>query len=383
MNKLRVVHLGGYAGDGWLSIARYQRELSRGLEALNGNRSIELTSVAPEPGGFINRLSSAGPLGARTASYWSRFVIYPRQLPRIPGAIYHLMDQSLSYLVDSLDPARTVITCHDLLHFPLQDRMQRISVWPWASNRLYRFCVGKLPRCAAIIAVSDQNKNDAIRYLGCEPERIRVIYEGVSPAFLKPPDPAQVASLQASLRLTGEFILLHVGVCALYKNLEGVLQTLRELRRALRRPVTLLRVGPSLAPAQRRLARQLGIAGAIREAGIHGDETLPALYQLADCLVFPSLYEGFGLPPIEAMACGLPVIASNRGSLPEILGDAALLVDPEDPVAIARAVQRVLEDAALRQTLRARGFKRSSQFRWEHCAEETLAVYRSVQERAA
>ncbi|MBI3317978.1 MAG: glycosyltransferase family 4 protein [Candidatus Omnitrophica bacterium] len=382
-DKLQVVMLGGYAGDGWISIGRYQRELSRGLEALSQiEEPIALTAVAPRPPSWVDRLSSSGPAGARVASYWSRFVVYPRQIPHSPGAVYHLVDQSLSYLVNYLDPARTVITCHDLLHFPLWDRRRQGSPWPWVSDRLYRFCVRKLPACAAIIAVSQRNKEDAIRYLGCDPRRIKVIYEGVSPAFSNPPDPGQLASLRAQLKLPAGPLLLHVGVPTFYKNIDGLLLALAELRRRLREPVTLLRVGPGLTPVQRRLAGRLGLTEAVREVGVHGDDTLPALNHLADCLVFPSLYEGFGFPPLEAMACGLPVVASNRGSLPEILRGAALLVDPEDPGAIAQAVQRVLEDADLRQELRRRGFEHSRGFRWERAAEQTLAVYRSVLEHA-
>ena len=378
MDNLRVILLGGYAGDGWISIGRYQKELARTLQALPGEPRLELTSWVPDPGPVFNGLRSAGPLGAKAASYWSQFVVYPRHLSSVSGDIYHFVNQSLSHLLGKLDPSRTVITCHDLLHFPLWRQRRRQSPWPWATDRFYRFCVGQMARCARVIAVSQKNKEDAVKYLGCDPARITVVHEGVSPAFRAAPDPRRVEELRAALKLPPGPVLLHVGVPVFYKNMEGLFRALAELRHRLRCPATLLRAGPPLTRSQEQLAQTLGIADAVREMGFQDDRTLTLLYRLADCFVFPSLYEGFGFPPLEAMACGLPVVASDRGSLPEILGDAALLVDPENPLAIAKAAQRVLEDPALRERLRARGLERSKPFSWERCAEETLEVYRQV-----
>ena len=377
---MKVLLLGGYRGDGWISIGRYQRELLGGLRKLEGDQAVETSSLHPEPGPWMDRLSSSGILGRHLASYWTRFVFYPRQIRPAPGVIYHLMDQSLSYLVGVLPPDRTVVTCHDLLRFPLIQQMRRGSPWPWASDRLYRYCVGRLPDCAAIIAVSQRNKEDAVRYLGCDPNRIHVANEGASSAFWNPVDPDRLNRYRSELNLPAGQVLIHVGVPTVYKNVEGLLRGVAVLRRRFRKPFCLLRVGPLLNDAQRQLASQLGVSSLIKEVGTHHDDTLPLLYHLSDCLVFPSLYEGFGLPPLEAMACGVPVITSDRGSLPEVVADAALKVNPEDPNALADAMQRVLEDPSLRQALRARGLERCRQFSWEEHARKTAAVYRAVEQ---
>jgi len=116
--------------------------------------------------------------------------------------------------------------------------------------------------------------------------------------------------------------------------------------------------------------------------GFVADEELPALLSAAEAFVFPSLYEGFGLPPLEAMACGTPVVASRAGSLPEVLGEAALLVPPDDPGALEDALARLLDDGALRATLRERGLARATEFTWERTARQTLEAYREVCERA-
>jgi len=123
---------------------------------------------------------------------------------------------------------------------------------------------------------------------------------------------------------------------------------------------------------------ELGLGDRVHFAGYVHDADLPALYGGADLFVFPSLYEGFGLPPLEAMACGTPVVCSNAASLPEVVGDAAVTVDPYDVDALAEAMQRVLADRDLREDLRARGLARARQFTWERTARETLAVYREV-----
>jgi glycosyltransferase involved in cell wall biosynthesis len=124
--------------------------------------------------------------------------------------------------------------------------------------------------------------------------------------------------------------------------------------------------------------RELGLEGQVIMPGYVADQDLPAIYSLAGCFAFPSLFEGFGLPPLEAMACGCPVVCSNASSLPEVCADAALLVPPTDVAALTSALRRLLDDADLRADLRARGLRRASNFTWQMAAESTLAVYRVV-----
>jgi glycosyltransferase involved in cell wall biosynthesis len=127
-----------------------------------------------------------------------------------------------------------------------------------------------------------------------------------------------------------------------------------------------------------RKVEDLGLGGRAKFVGFVADALLPALYAAADLFVYPTLYEGFGLPPLEAMACGCPVIASNAASLPEVTGDAAVAVDPYDVSSMAQAMRSVLEDAVLRARLRLRGLRRAKQFTWQRCAQETAEVYRAA-----
>jgi glycosyltransferase involved in cell wall biosynthesis len=131
-------------------------------------------------------------------------------------------------------------------------------------------------------------------------------------------------------------------------------------------------------PDARQAAQQLGVSERVRFLGIVDDKDLPALYSGALAFVFPSLYEGFGLPALEAMACGAPVACSNASSLPEVVGDAALLFDPSDVRALTEAMQRLIEDAALRQRLSERGLRRAGTFSWQRNASATLSIYRRI-----
>jgi glycosyltransferase involved in cell wall biosynthesis len=144
-----------------------------------------------------------------------------------------------------------------------------------------------------------------------------------------------------------------------------------------------IQVGGVFTPAQRRLLESSGLEHHVRQMSRVSEEELVGLYNVADVFVLPSLYEGFGLPVLEAMACGTPVVAANAASLPEVVGDAGLLVDPRSPEAIAEAIAQVLEDPALASDLRERGFQRARAFTWEQNALRTLEVYHRVLENSA
>jgi glycosyltransferase involved in cell wall biosynthesis len=165
------------------------------------------------------------------------------------------------------------------------------------------------------------------------------------------------------------------------KNLSRVVEAfalLRERRPELPHRLAIVgRIGWGVEPLQQRV-RELQLESVVPFAGYVADEDLPALYSAADLFVYPSLYEGFGIPPLEAMACGTPVVTSNVSSLPEVVGDAALSVNPLDVEAMASAMEKVLTDAALRQTLSERGLERARAFTWERMARLTIEVYQEV-----
>ncbi len=228
-----------------------------------------------------------------------------------------------------------------------------------------------------LIAVSETTKRDLIELLDVEPARIRVVAHGVGAEFA-PASDAEIAAIRARYEL-GPQAILAVGTIQPRKNLDRLIQAFERI--AARNPsVQLVLCGSSGWKNEQILHRAVAspFHQRIRYIGYIPDAELPTLYSSAAVLAFPSLYEGFGMPALESMACGTPVVAADRSSLPEICGDAVLLVDPFDSESIASGIDRVLSDEDLRSELTARGKRRARQFRWRDCAERTLAFLRSI-----
>ncbi len=229
-----------------------------------------------------------------------------------------------------------------------------------------------------VITISHASKRDLVAWYGADPARITVTHLGLSAGFTPPPPP-RLRDTLARYRLAQRPYLLYTGTIQPRKNLLRAIDALA-LTLAAGYDLDLAIAGKRgwlSAPIERR-AGERGIAQRVHFLGYVPDADLPALMAGAFAFLFPSLYEGFGMPVLEAMACGAPVITSDSSSLPEVAGDAALLVDPLDPAAIAAAIQRLSDDPALRADLQRRGLARARQFTWDACARQTLDVLMQV-----
>ena len=271
-----------------------------------------------------------------------------------------------------LTHAARVVTIHDAIPY----------VWPQTSTRLdwliYHVWLPRAVRAAdALITDSRRSREDIMTYLPVSPERVVVVPLAAGRRF-RPMETAEVEPVLRGYGVERPYIL-HVGSLESRKNLPRLLEAYGQLREwsAQWRLVIVgarrWKSSPIFDTVQ-----QLGLEPYVQFTGYVADEHLPGLYAGADLFVFPSLYEGFGLPVLEAMACGTPVVCSNAASLPEVVGDAAITVDPHDVEALAGAMQRVLADADLQQDLRRRGLQRAAGFSWERTARETVAVYERV-----
>lgn len=301
----------------------------------------------------------------------------PLLLRRLGATVFHspnYMIPLLSFRANQPGPPWCIVTLHDVipLRFPHHaPRARKSRLYP-----LFRWVMKAVGRRAhAILTVSHASREDILRFLRIpldERDKVRVVYNGVSNAF-RPA--AQVPHKDHEARC-----LLYVGRSDPYKNLEGLVQAFARLRTMMAPPVKLRLVGPRdpRYPEAQRLAQRLGVAEHVEATGYLAPEALVQAYQSADALVHPSRYEGFGLQVLEAMACGTPVVCSNRGALPEVVGDAALLVDPDDIDGLAQAMHRVLTDDALARELATRGLRRAAEFTWRRAAVATLAVYLTV-----
>jgi glycosyltransferase involved in cell wall biosynthesis len=273
------------------------------------------------------------------------------------------------------DQFRTVIVVHDLSHCYFPEAAE-----PSALVFLREQLPEVVRRAACILTDSENSKQDIVRFLAVPPEKVRAIYLGVGEQFRRITDREVLDRTRVRYRLPQRF-LLFVGTVQPRKNLAGTMRALAELNARTGRQYRLVVAGGSGwksddLPA---LARSLGIAELVQFTGFVADGDLPAIYNLADLFVLPSYYEGFGLPVVEAMACGVPVVTSATSSLMEVAGDAAVLVDPSSVEEIASGMERLLTDDALRERCVERGLARAATFTWERCARETLEVFRELE----
>ena len=235
-------------------------------------------------------------------------------------------------------------------------------------------------RADRIITPSHHTREDVLKLLPVEPERVVVVPEGVDLIF-KPQPEAEVAERLAPLGLRAGEYLLFLGTIEPRKNLGRLLEAVEAAGATVGLLVLAGGQGWNNAAIRSAIAR-LTRAGRVRALGYVPDDLRAPLLAGARDFVYPSLYEGFGLPPLEAMACGTPVLTSNVSALPEVMGDAALSVDPTDVSALTAALTRIWGDEALRADLRARGLARASQFSWDRTARLTLDVYHAVLDEA-
>jgi glycosyltransferase involved in cell wall biosynthesis len=280
----------------------------------------------------------------------------------------------VTYALAPWVPCPAVVTVHDISYrthpetFSARDRLLLSLAVPLAMRR-----------AARVITVSEAARRDIVRHYGLPAAKVVAIHNGVEERFRPVADPAALAAVRARYGLPERFILA-VGNLQPRKNLGRLIEAFAALRAARDDDCRLVLVGqPFWRHAELgRVIAARGLSDAVVATGYVPGEDLPAIYSAATVFAYPSLYEGFGLPPLEAMACGTPVVAGATSALPEVVGDAGLLVDPLDTGALAGALARLLDDAALRERLRQAGFARAARFRWREAARSTLGVYEAA-----
>ena len=359
----------------------YIYELLTRLPAFAGTEP-ELELVA-----YLRDAAFRGPAGLcversrwDTSHPWRRILWEQTALARQTRSLDLL--HAMAFAVPLAAACPTVVTVHDLSFMRFPHAFRR-------PNRLYlsTFTRLSIKRAQRVIVGAESTRRDVIELCAARPERVVTVPYGVGEAFT-PGSPERVAEFRRRKGLPDEFILF-LGTLEPRKNIGLLIEAYAMLKERWGRGHGLRggRAAPKLVVAggkgwfyQNLFARvtQLGLAEDVLFAGYVPNDELPWWYRAATLFVFPSLFEGFGLPVLEAMACGTPTIASNASSLPEVAGDAAILVDPYEKEGLVSAMERVLDDAGLRRTLSSVGVRQASQFPWSRTAAETIAVYRDV-----
>jgi glycosyltransferase involved in cell wall biosynthesis len=269
-----------------------------------------------------------------------------------------------------------VVTVHDVAF------LRHAGHYPPLKRRYLALMTRQAVRQADyVIAVSKQTRDDVIELCGADAEKVAVVPNGVDPTLRRINDASVLEAFRSRHHLPEAFVLF-LGTLQPRKNVEGLLRAYARVRSDVSVPLVIAGARGWHESAIFHLVRELGLGESVQFAGYVSPEELPYWYSAATIFVYPSLYEGFGLPVLEAMACGTPVITSSVSSLPEVAGDAAVLVDPRDIDGLARAIRQLLGSSDTRASLSRAGLQRASLFTWMRTAEETLAVYRRAMELA-
>ncbi len=301
----------------------------------------------------------------------SEQVRVPLALRKAGAQVFH----APHYVLPPLLPCPSVVTIHDCIHLMFPQYLPNKFAHAYART----FMTMAARRSARVLTVSEASKRDILHFFRIPSSKVEVVYNAIDDRFDREPEVDDVVRVRERYQLNDPF-LLYAGNIKPHKNVDRVIEAFARLKKRGFERLRLLIIGDEISknPQLRRAVHRHQLHHDVRFLGFVPDATLAVLYRLADVFVFPSLYEGFGLPPLEAMASGTPVVTSNVSSLPEVVGDAALLVDPRDAEAIAGAVQRILVDADLRRTLTQKGLARAHEFSWERSVRRIRDIYLEV-----
>jgi len=353
-------------------IGTYIRNLLRELAKMDHDTEYVILS-RPDDDAAVRALGDNFRPVAETAGNYSfaEQIAIPWALRRERVDLFH----APHYVLPPLVQCPSVVTIHDCIHLMFPQYLP--NRWALAYARTSITLAAK--RATRVLTVSESSKRDIQRFVDIPPGKVDVIYNSFDPRFGVEPDAETIDRVRERYQLQSEFVL-YAGNVKPHKNLERLIEAFHIVRSRGLDQLKLVLIGDEISKytALRRAVHQHQLHNYVRFLGYLPEETLAVMYRLAGVFVFPSLYEGFGLPPLEAMASGTPVVTSNVSSLPEVAGDAAVLVDPYSAEAIADGMYRVLTDNDLRSELRRRGPQRASQFSWEASVRRVREIYGQV-----
>lgn len=339
---MKVLLLGNIVNDGSISMHVYLKDLIKNIKNVD----------------FIHPKTNL-------PKFIFKNFIYPFRV-RKKADVYHIIDHSYSHLVHFLPKNKTIVTCHDLIPLKLK------KAWTISSILTFRYYISGLKKAKYILSISESTKKDLIELLGISKEKIIVIPYGVDLSLFYKKDKNQI---KERMGWKNKIVLMNVGG-AYYKNTLRILKSVNKIKKKYKN-IILLKIGDFLKNENKYIEDNNLRKYIFQKKNMSQDE-LSDLYNASDMLIFPSLYEGFGRPPLEAMACGTPVIVSNVSSLPEVVGEGGIQVNPHSQDEIDSAVLKLIEDNKLRNQLIKNGFKNIKRFSWKEHAKRVKAVYEKI-----
>lgn len=342
-------------------IGTYLRGLLSGIAELQAS-DLEITLLG-DPARLPAGPWAVLPTKTRIYSVQEQAAI-PALFRKSNAALLHSPHYNMSWAL----ARKTVVTVHDLIHLKFPQFFSSLPQRTYAHLFFNRI----VPKALRILTVSNHSKQDLVTHLGISADRVTVTYPAVSDLF-HPLESSLTRQTLNRLQLPATF-WLYVGNIKETKNVPFLVRCYRRFVSSHPDTPPLVIVGRNFMPSFESVLRNTPNIIWLNELD---SQLLPALYAASYCFLFPSLYEGFGLPPLEAMACGTPVLVSNRASLPEVVGNAALLFEPEEEDSLISAMSRIHDDPELRTALAARGCERAREFSWVRMADQTLNVYRA------
>jgi glycosyltransferase involved in cell wall biosynthesis len=355
------------------SIDIYSENLISGLKKVRPNW--EIIELVPRA---FDRTNSS--FSYRVQKYYERFWGYPRLVSKQISSVdlFHVVEPCDGHIVYWLKNKGKpiVVTCHDLINFSFPDNTKSSTQLPQLSDNAWKYSVKGMKYADRIISVSAATAKDTTQILNIAPELINVVPNGVESIF-QPLPKEQVKSLRDRWESSSTFCLLNVGTNHPRKNISNILQALAILKE-MNLSFQFWKVGADFTVEQQQFIQNHNLTSNIKYLGKPDKLTLCEIYNAADLLLAPSLYEGFGITILEAMACGTPVITGEVSAMPEVVGDAGVLVDPKDAKAIANAVNRLQKDSLYYQQLSKKSLERVKLFTWEQTAEKVAEVYEKL-----
>lgn len=371
MTKYNVTLFGGYAEENRKSMDVYASKLSSSMLLYPSKISWNIDIFRPDiaKGIILNKLNYGIKLKC------SKYYFYPRTAKNHNGDINHIIDQSYSYLLNYIDSKRSVVTVHDII--PILGWKGIISGLSYPHYPLlFKLSIASLHKAKAIIAVSENTKKDLVQYCGISPEKISVIYNGINESFHTMPKEKK-AILHRKFNFPDKAHIVLIMGYQQYKNHLTSFKVINKLQDILSDPVQLVWLGGTIGQCEQ-LSNKVKLNNPVTRLSNLSLKQLVELYNSVDCLLFPSWYEGFGWPPLEAMACGVPVVCSNAGPIPEIVMDAAITKDPEDIQGLFEAIKTVLIEKDQRNSYIKLGYNNIKRFTWKNCASEVDKLYQRV-----